>query len=108
MKKDKALPHGPVTGDRIRLKPERMKEYSKACAVAGYADFDPYAIHEVTRVDHFAPGGGDRLFVEKPPHCFRPADVMLAWNLEQERKEMLLARGWQHIVKPEGESWLAP
>ena len=107
MPKDRALPTQPVAGDLIRVKPESMKELAKACEAAGYA-VDLYAIREVTRVDHWAPGGGNRLFVDGAPHCFLPRDGRLAWNLEADRKEMLLKRGWKHEVTAAGESWLAP
>ena len=106
-KKDKALPAQPVAGDRIRVKPEEMVLLATACAAAGYA-VDLYAIREVIRVDPFAPGGGNRLHVDGPPHMFLPRQVRLAWNTEEERREMLRARGWRHIVTPAGESWLAP
>jgi hypothetical protein len=92
--RDKALPVRPVTGDRIRLRPERMKAYEVAAKLAGY-DFDLYAVRTVTRVDGFAPGGGERLFVNGAPHCFLPRDVNLAWNTDGERREMLLAAGWR-------------
>ena len=88
------LPKPPQIGDHIRLKPERIDQYRKACKQAGYEDVDFYAIRVVTREDKFAPGGGRRLFVDGAPHCFLPSDVILAWNTEDERREELRKRGW--------------
>ena len=88
------LPHQAQVGDRIRLKPERMQEYNDACKLAGY-EYDPYAIRLVTREDKYNPGGGRRLFVDGPPHCFSASDVNLAWNTEDERREELRRRGWK-------------
>ena len=103
--KDRSLPHQPVPGDRVKLKAERITAYQRASKLAGY-EFDAYAIREVTRVDPWASGGGSRLHVEGPPHMFRPSDVALAWNTEDERKEMLKARGYTYDKK--ADKWLAP
>lgn len=104
-KRDKELPAQAVVGDRIRLKAERIRDYEQACKAAMHS-FDPYAIRTVTRTDHYAPGGGDRLFVEGAPHCFKRADVSIAWNSEDERKEMLRVRGWTYVAE-EGR-WVEP
>ncbi len=80
------------------MKAERMTAYQEAGKLAGY-DFDPYAIREVTRIDPFAPGGGERLYVEGPPHMFLPRDVSLCWNTDDDRKGMLLAKGWTYNTK---------
>lgn len=93
MSRDHTLPARPVVGDRIRLRPERMKAYAEACEQAGY-DVDLYAIRTVTRTDPWARGGGRRLFVDGPPHCFLPTDVNLAWNTDGERREALIRLGW--------------
>lgn len=95
MGKDKSLPSHPVVGDRIKLKSERITEYTDACKLAGYSTFDAYATHEVIRVDQYAPGGGNRLFVKVPPFCFLPRDVELQMT-DAERREMLLGHGWRH------------
>lgn len=92
--KDKTLPTRPVVGDRIRLNEEHMTEVMKAAKLAGY-DFDEYAVRVVVRIDQWAPGGGSRLFVDGPPHCFYPRQVKLAWNTELERREALVKRGWK-------------
>jgi hypothetical protein len=103
--KDRSLPTRPVAGDRIRLKPERMKDYVSAGEAAGY-EYDPYAIREVIRVDPWAAGGGNRLFVDGAPHCFLPRDVVLAWDTDNERKAMLAQRGW--LYDERRDRWLAP
>lgn len=87
------LPHQAQVGDRIRLKPERMQEYNDACKLAGY-EYDPYAIRLVTREDKYNPGGGRRLFVDGPPHCFAASDVNLAWSNEEDRRKALREQGW--------------
>lgn len=86
MPKDRTLPHNPVVGDKIRLKAEHITSVMQAAEQAGY-DVDPYAIRTVTRKDPWAPGGGERLFVEGTPHCFLPRQVVLAWNTDEERRE---------------------
>lgn len=88
------LPPQAQVGDRVRLKEDRITPYKEACEKAGY-DFDPYAIRVVTREDKYNPGGGRRLFVEGAPHCFASTDVVLAWNTEDERREMLRRQGWR-------------
>ena len=103
-KKAAGMP-GPTAGDMIRLKKERVKVYTDNCKAAGYDDFNPDIVHVVKRVDHFAAGGGDRLFVERAPFCFFPRDVELVLG-EEERRAMLLARGWSH-EKARG-TWKAP
>jgi len=104
MSKDRSLPLHPVVGDLIRLRPERITEYMTASKLAGYK-WDPYLTREVVRVDGFAPGGGDRLFVDGPPFCFLPRDVKIEMT-EAQRREMLLGRGWSHY-KVKG-IWRAP
>ena len=88
------LPRHPQNGDRIRLKPERMKAYDEAMALAGW-DYDRYAVRTVIRQDGFAPGGGRLLFVDGPPFCFGGTDVILAWNSDEERREFLRTQGWK-------------
>ena len=102
---DKSLPYQPQVGDRIRLKPQAAKDMAKDAAAAGYV-FDPEAIRTVTRKDPWAPGGGDRLFVDGPPHCFLVRQVTLAWNREEERVAMLVGRGW--TKNPESGNWVRP
>ena len=89
------LPRQAQVGDRIRLKPERMVEYAAAIKKAGWGDVNLYAVRTVTRKDNFSPGGGARLFVEGPPHCFGATDVILAWNSDLERREFLRTKGWK-------------
>jgi hypothetical protein len=105
MPRDRNLPTQPVAGDRIKLKSERITAYQQASKLAGY-DFDPYAIREVLRVDPFAPAGGSRLFVDGAPHCFLPRDVTLQWNTDDDRKSMLLAKGW--TSDPRTGKWSPP
>lgn len=88
------LPKHPQNGDRIRLKPERMKAYDEAMALAGW-NYDRYQVRTVIRQDRFASGGGRRLFVDGPPFCFGGTDVILAWNTEQERREFLRTQGFK-------------
>ena len=102
---DKGLPSQPQVGDRIRLRPEAARDMKADAEVAGFV-FDPEAIRLVTRKDHFAPGGGDRLFVDGPPFCFLPRQVRLAWNEEAERVAMLVGRGWTKSEK--SGNWIAP
>jgi hypothetical protein len=89
------LPKQPQVGDKVRLKEERMVAYAAACKAAGWANFDQYAVHVVTREDPFNPGGGRRLFVDGPPYAFASTDVKLAWNTEDERRRELRRRGWK-------------
>lgn len=88
------LPRQAQVGDRIRLKPEQITEYTEAAKKVGW-DFDPYRIVVVTREDKYNPGGGRRLFFEGIPFCYSANDVVLAWNTEGERREMLRSKGWR-------------
>jgi hypothetical protein len=88
------LPPQPQVGDRIRLKEEKVFEYTQACEAAGWT-LDLNAIRIVIREDKFNPGGGRRLFVEGPPFAFASMDVQLAWNTEDERRRELRRRGWK-------------
>lgn len=101
-KRDRSLPLHPVAGDLVKLKSERITSVIQACEAAGY-EVDPYAIRTVTRVDPYAAGGGQRLYVEGAPHMFFPRDVSLAWNTDDERKKMLVARGWE--PDPKSGEW---
>jgi hypothetical protein len=105
MAKDKELPRQPVVGDLIKLKPERMRAYREASALAGYV-FDEYAIRTVIRTDPFGLGGGRRLVVEGAPHMFAAADVNLAWVDDKQRAAMLLSKGWTKDEK--SGRWSAP
>lgn len=89
------LPTQAQVGDKIRLKPESINAYANACKLAGYDDFNAYRIVTVIRTDNSNPGGGKRLFFEGAPHCYSSHDVQLAWSTEDERREMLRARGWK-------------
>lgn len=89
------LPPKPQVGDRIKLKPERAIAFYEACTAAGYLDFTANTVHEVKRIDEYAPGGGRRLFVERQPFCFTDRDVILAWNTNDERRLALRALGWR-------------
>jgi hypothetical protein len=87
------LPFQPQVGDRIKLKESVRSAFVADCRKAGW-DVDPDAIRIVTREDPFNPGGGRRLFVDGPPFCFATNQVELAWNTEDERRDMLKADGW--------------
>lgn len=89
----KELPATARVGDRVRLKPERIKAYQDACNAAGWTDFDPYSTKTILREDSFSPGGGYRLFFDGPPFCYASADVQLAWNSTEERIEGLRKAG---------------
>jgi hypothetical protein len=89
------LPRQPQIGDRIRLKTEKITSYTEACKIAGYDDFDAYAIRTITREDPYNPGGGRRLFFDGPPFCFSSQDVRLAWSTEDERRLELRKLGWK-------------
>lgn len=88
------LPRQPQVGDRIKLKEGEVRGYTEVCERVGWS-FDPFAIRVVTREDKFNPGGGRRLFFEGAPFCFGAHDVELAWNTEDERREMLQRQGWK-------------
>ncbi len=98
------MPLHPVVGDLVKLKSERISAYEHAAGLARYS-FDPYATRKVTRVDPFAPGGGDRLYVDGAPHMFLPRDVKIV-STPAERREMLLASGWTH--DPKSDEWRKP
>ena len=88
------LPTRVQVGDRVKLKADAVAPYVEACRLAGY-DFDPHATFVVIRKDNFLPGGGERLFIDAPPHALGSRDVQLAWNSDGERREMLRARSWR-------------
>jgi DNA-binding LacI/PurR family transcriptional regulator len=91
LRDDGDLPRAVQVGDRIKLRAERVAAYEAACAAAGY-NFDPHACQTVTRMDAFGARGGTRLWVSRPPFMFAPNDVVLAWNSDAERREMLRRR----------------
>lgn len=88
------LPHQPQVGDRIKIKPGVASAFVADCLKSGW-DVDPDQIRTVTREDPWNPGGGRRLFVDGPPFAFSSMQVELAWNTEDERREMLRARKWR-------------
>lgn len=87
------LPHQPQVGDRIKIKESHRRALEEDCTKAGWA-VDVDAIRTITREDPWNPGGGRRLFVDGPPFAFSSTQVELAWNTEDERREMLRARRW--------------
>jgi hypothetical protein len=89
------LPRQPQVGDRIRLKVERITAVTEACKLAGWDDFDAYAVRTVIREDPHNPGGGRRLFFDGAPFCFASVDVKLAWNTDDERRAELRRLGWR-------------
>jgi hypothetical protein len=76
-------------GDRIKLKPDAVKEYQKACVAAGWTDVDLEAVRVVTHKDAHGTGARPRLFFEGRPFAFYPGDVVLAWNSDDERRKAL-------------------
>ena len=88
------LPHAVQVGDRVRLREAKRAEYAEACKLAGW-DFEAGAIYVVRRKDEFCPGGGERLFIDVPPHALGSRDVDLAWSDENDRREMLRGKGWR-------------
>lgn len=75
-------------GDRIRL--DRTKSAAREYQLA--YQFNPDEIRTVTRIDS-GPRGA-RLWVDGAPHMFYAADVDLAWNSPAERREALIAAGY--------------
>ena len=80
-----ALPNTVRVGDRIKIKEECAREIAEACKKADWG-VNLGAIRVVTRIDNWAPGGGDRLFVDGPPFAFLRNQVQLAWNSDDERR----------------------
>lgn len=88
------LPHQAQVGDRIRIKESHRSALEADCVKARWS-VDVDAIRTVTREDPFNPGGGRRLFVDGPPFAFSSQQVELAWNTEDERREMLRRNRWK-------------
>ena len=90
------LPKEIVAGDRIKLRddPSMRQAFVTDCRKAGW-EVDPDAIRIVIRDDKWNPGGGRRLFVEGPPFAYSSQMVCLAWSREQDRRDMLRAKGWK-------------
>jgi hypothetical protein len=72
-----------LRGDRVRFKDGRAAAYRRAY------EFDTNRVFTVTNGKDY----DGRLFIDAPPHCVWPRDVVLAWGSAGERREALLKAG---------------
>lgn len=89
------LPTQALVGDRVKLKPEKVAEFKRACEAAGWRDVSATLERPKTvlREDNYNPGGGRRLFFDGPPYCYGSSDVVLAWSSVGERRAALKRAG---------------